>query len=191
MRLRTLPLALLLFVLLALAAGCYTVMRHPTGPEVVHAGDDYKSCADCHAESSYYHPYYGYARSHYWWNGFYGYPWWYYDCWWWYWCDTPGGGGSPAETGSRHLWQTSGLASSGWGFATGGTRGSQVTPPVAQPPRSSVKDETRKTPERSSQKDPERSKEKSSQKDPDRSKEQRSTPRRDTSHLWRGRKRGS
>jgi hypothetical protein len=110
--------------LLLLSAGCYTVMRHPTGDTIIAEGTYYRSCSDCHADASFYHPYgrpfYNYGRSHYAWGGYYGSPWWYDDYWWWdndydhhhdYEYEGP-----EVETGTRHLWGSSGWPSSGWGF---------------------------------------------------------------------------
>lgn len=117
-------------ILIVLAtSGCYTVLSHPRQTDVVASGGShYRSCADCHADAAYYHPYYHYGRSHRRWNDYYGYPWWYYDSWWW----QPGGGEPrvPVETGSRHLWGSGGSAGSkGWSFVL------PPTPPQQEPQR--------------------------------------------------------
>jgi hypothetical protein len=96
------------------ATGCYTVLSHPAETNVVASGGAYRSCADCHADAAWYHPYYRYGRSHDRWRDYYGYPWWYNDHWWWH----PGddqGPGVPVETGTRHLWGSGG-DSKGWSF---------------------------------------------------------------------------
>ena len=78
-----LALALLAVSLLVLNAGCYTVLQHPTGGSVVQQDTYYRSCADCHADAAYYHPYsHPYYSSHYRWGGYYGDPWWYDDYYW-------------------------------------------------------------------------------------------------------------
>ena len=125
-------LAGVLFVLALLATtGCYTVLRHPTGTDVVEGGSYYRSCADCHADAEYYHPYYRYGRSHYRWNDYYGYPWWYDDYWW---RDhdhhDDGGESIDVERGGRHLWGTGSSGTGGWGFTKQPT-----VPPSAEPPR--------------------------------------------------------
>ncbi len=137
-------LALMATVLLLISlAGCYTVLRHPTGSEIVessgYASYGYRTCADCHADAAYYHPYYNYGSSHYRWNGYSGSPWWYDHDWWWYdddyyHGDEPGDPGPPPETGVRHLWGAGGWPTKGWGF------GSSTAPddgPRTPPPPSS------------------------------------------------------
>lgn len=105
-----------------LSAGCYTVIKHPTGGDIVQEGSYYRSCADCHADAPFYHPYgrpyYRYGRSAYGWGDYYGYPWWYDDYWWWDPYDHDGNddGGPDVEKGTRHLWSPGGWASGGWGF---------------------------------------------------------------------------
>ena len=71
-RVKMIAVALLILIPILLA-GCYTVLRHPTGGNVVAQGSTYRSCADCHADAAYYHPYYRYGRSHRGW-GAYGGP---------------------------------------------------------------------------------------------------------------------
>ena len=137
--------ALLAVSLLLLTAGCYTVLRHPTGSVVAHEGSQYRTCADCHADAAYYHPYsrpyYGHGRSQYGsqygWSGYYGSPWWYNDHWWWdpyddhdYDHDYDG---PEVETGTRHLWSSDGWASGGWGFTKPGGSVRRSTPPPAPP----------------------------------------------------------
>ncbi len=130
-----LALALVAVSLLLLNAGCYTVLQHPTGSSVVQEGSYYRTCADCHADAAYYHPYgrsYSrYGRSHYRWNDYYGYPWWYDDYWWWddhdYDDHDNDYDGPDVETGTRHLWGTGGWPSSGWGFTP---PGSGTRPPL-------------------------------------------------------------
>jgi len=136
--------------LLVSLAGCYTVLRHPTGNDVM-AGTDYdhgrlgydshgyRSCADCHADAAYYHPYYRYGSSHYRWNDYYGSPWWYENDWWWHdddHYDDPGEPGPGPETGVRHLWGAGGWPTKGWGFgSTDAPESGPRTPPP--PPQSS------------------------------------------------------
>jgi len=117
-------------VLLVSLAGCYTVLRHPTGGDVMsstntahdgYASYGYRTCADCHADADYYHPYYRYGSSHYRWNDYYGSPWWYDNDWWWhddYDHGDPGDPGPPPETGTRHLWGAGGWPTKGWGFGS-------------------------------------------------------------------------
>ncbi len=125
-----LALALLAVSLLLLNAGCYTVLQHPTGGSVVQEGSYYRTCADCHADATYYHPYgrsYSrYGRSHRRWNSYNGSPWWYDDYWQWdpyddhdydHDYDAP-----EVETGTRHLWSSGGWPTRGWGSSTGSTR---------------------------------------------------------------------
>lgn len=128
--------------LLVSLAGCYTVLRHPTGSEVTadsgHSSYGYRSCADCHADAAYYHPYYRYGSSHYRWNGYYGSPWW-YDDWWWYGdhydddYDYDGEPGPEPETGTRHLWGAGGWPTKGWGFGSSDApeSGPRTPPPPA------------------------------------------------------------
>jgi hypothetical protein len=158
---RTAQAVLLLAVaLLMMTSGCYTVLRHPTGSHIVQEGSYYRSCADCHADAAFYHPYghpyYRYGRSHYSWGGYYGSPWWYNDYWWWddhhyYDDDDYEYDGPETETGTRHLWGTGGWPSSGWGFnpPTGDAVSPQVRPPT--PPK--LKDAQEK-PDKDKQKPP-------------------------------------
>jgi hypothetical protein len=130
-------------VLLSLFAvsGCYTVLTHPTGDSVVYEGDYYyKTCADCHADASYYHPYYTYGMSNYRWRDYYGYPWWYDSYWWWDPYDhAQQGEGPEVREGMGHLWGSGGWPSGGWGFGSpspggsGGQPGEQ--PPLRRPLR--------------------------------------------------------
>ena len=133
---------------LLLSAGCYTVLRHPIAERGTHEGSYYRSCADCHADAAYYHPYYSYGSSHYRWQSYYGYPWWHDDYWWW---PEHEEGGEPrdVETGGRHLWGPGGWPSGGWGFTKGGTTPS--TP--ARPPESDDKDDSKSQPESDEKKD--------------------------------------
>jgi hypothetical protein len=130
MKRTALAVLLLGVAFLLLNAGCYTVLRHPTGSQIVQEGAYYRSCADCHQDSEYYHPYshpyYGYGRSQYGWGGYYGSPWWYDSYWWWDDDNHPhhdGGDYEPpnVEEGSRHLWSSDGWAGSGWGFVKPGS----------------------------------------------------------------------
>jgi hypothetical protein len=98
------------------ASGCYTVLSHPAETDVVAAGSTYRSCADCHADATYYHPYYHYGRSHERWGDYYGFPWWYSDRWWWQPDDSSGEPRVPVETGTRHIWGSGG-GTKGWSFA--------------------------------------------------------------------------
>ena len=119
---RLLAAAVLVVVSLLIAgAGCYTVLRHPTGSSVMYEGSYYKSCADCHADAAFYHPYghpyYRYGQSHYGWGSYYGRPWWYDDYWWWDPHHDDDYEGPEVETGTRHLWSPEGWAPQGWGFS--------------------------------------------------------------------------
>lgn len=105
-----------LLALLA-ASGCYTVLSHPAETDVVAAGSYYRSCADCHADATYYHPYYSYGRSHDRWRDYYGFPWWYYDRWWSHPDAGSGEPGVPVETGTRHIWGSGSGGTRGWSFA--------------------------------------------------------------------------
>ncbi len=130
-RSRLFQISLVLVVLLA-ASGCYTVLRHPTGPAVVSGGAYYRTCADCHADAAFYHPYYHYGWSHYGWRAYYGSPWWYDDYWW---CpddEEVAGDGPEIERGTRHLWGAGGWASRGWGFSRPSGQG-QSRPRVTKP----------------------------------------------------------
>ncbi len=136
--------------LLVSLAGCYTVLRHPTGNDLMagsglgHGGAGYdsygyRSCADCHADAAYYHPYYRYGSSHYRWNDYYGSPWWYDDDWWWHDDDhyeDPGEPGPGPETGVRHLWGSGGWPTKGWGFGASDApeSGSRTPPPPSSQP---------------------------------------------------------
>lgn len=115
-------------VMLLASAGCYTILRHPAADTVTQQDSYYRSCADCHADAVYYHPYYSYGSSHTRWQSYYGYPWWYHDYWWYPYGDS----GEPrdVERGERHLWSPGGWASGGWGF----TKGSAPPPPPERPP---------------------------------------------------------
>ncbi len=133
----SLAVGLLVLFFLLLTAGCYTVLRHPTGKSVVDEARYYRSCADCHAEAAYYHPYYRYGGSHNRWRTYYGYPWWYDQSWWWYPYDHGGSGTGPeVEHGTPHLWGSAGWASGGWGFhrpSGEGSRPSRDDEPRSQP----------------------------------------------------------
>jgi hypothetical protein len=128
--------------LLVSLAGCYTVLRHPTGSDVTadlaHSSYGYRSCSDCHADASYYHPYYRYGSNSYRWNSYYGSPWWYEQDWWWHGDDYHGDVGEPGpepETGVRHLWGAGGWPTKGWGFgsSTAPESGALAPPPPAAP----------------------------------------------------------
>ena len=142
---------LLAVSLLLLSAGCYTVLQHPTGSSVVQEGSYYRSCADCHADAAYYHPYgrphSRYGRSHYRWNDYYGSPWWYNDYWYWdpyYDHDYDHDYDAPeVETGTRHLWGSDGWAPGGWGFTKPGS-GTRRTPPASLPSKKDDNDENKK-----------------------------------------------
>ena len=108
----------LVLLSLFVISGCYTVLRHPTGESVVHVGSYYRTCADCHADAPFYHPYYTYGWSHYRWRDYYGYPWWYDDYWWYPHDHDDYDGGPEVERGQRHLWGNSGWATKGWGFTS-------------------------------------------------------------------------
>ena len=113
-------LAVAFFCLLA-GSGCYTVLSHPSASDPTMGWDYYgagyyRSCADCHADAAFYHPYYHYGRSHDLWGDYYGYPWWYDDYWWWDPDDDGGEPGPPVETGTRHIWGSEGGGHKGWSF---------------------------------------------------------------------------
>jgi hypothetical protein len=112
-------------VLLA-ASGCYTVLSHPAQTDVVAAGSYYRSCNDCHADATYYHPYYHYGRSHDRWGDYYGYPWWYSDRWWWQPDNGSGQPPVPVETGTPHIWGGGGGGTKGWSFVL------PATPPAQE-----------------------------------------------------------
>lgn len=131
--------ALLLIAALA-ATGCYTVLRHPTGGDVVSEDSYMRTCADCHSDAQFYHPYYRYGSSQYRWNDYYGYPWWYNDYWWWNGHDDSGSQPGNVETGERHLWGSGGWASGGWGFTKPATAPTQSTTTPAQPKDEGVDD---------------------------------------------------
>ena len=160
-----LVLAFLAASLLLLNTGCYTVLQHPTGSSVVQEGSYYRTCADCHADADYYHPYghpyYSYGRSHRRWNSYYGSPWWYDDYWQWdpydhhdydddY--DPP-----DVETGTRHLWGSSGWPTRGWGSST------RSTPAPAREP--TKKDDKKKTEVKEKTKEEEKPKETEKEKE--------------------------
>ncbi|MFH1503013.1 MAG: hypothetical protein ABIG03_08210 [Candidatus Eisenbacteria bacterium] len=152
-RLRILVGVLLVLAVLAVT-GCYTVLRHPTGTDVVQHDSYYRSCADCHADAQFYHPYYSYGRSHNRWNNYYGHPWWYDDYWWWDHHDGDGGDPVEIEKGDRHLWGSGGWASGGWGF----TKPSGTSPPrtTPKPPSDAAVDDS-KEPKPKDEKEPEKS----------------------------------
>ncbi len=164
-RTRVLLIAVAAALLVSLA-GCYTVLRHPTGNDLTTGADytrgdvgyhsqGYRSCADCHSDAAYYHPYYRYGSSHYRWNDYYGSPWWYDNDSWWHddgYYDDPGEPGPEPETGVRHLWGAGGWPTKGWGFGSSGApeSGTRTPPPPAQQPSqpsTGSKDETPKKPD--------------------------------------------
>ncbi len=162
MRRIALGLALLAVSLLLLNVGCYTVLQHPTGSSVVQEGSYYRTCADCHADAAYYHPYgssynhpyYRYGRSHHRWGSYYGSPWWYDDYWQWdpyddhdYDHEAP-----DVETGTRHLWSSGGWASSGWGFTKPGSGTTSPTPSTNVPSKKDDKKEDKKKDEKKDEK---------------------------------------
>ncbi len=95
----------LLLPLIALAAGCYTVLEHPAGPEVVDDSGQ-RDCYDCHQDAAAHHfdPFYSGAFQYYpdRWYPYYGRPWWWQNYWYFPPVDDPEG--VPAEMGRRHLW---------------------------------------------------------------------------------------
>ncbi|MFH1690147.1 MAG: hypothetical protein ABIE42_07905 [Candidatus Eisenbacteria bacterium] len=154
--------ALLVVSLLLLNTGCYTVLQHPTGSSVAHEGSAYRSCADCHADAAYYHPYshpyYSYGRSHNRWGSYYGSPWWHNDHWQWdqydYDHDYDHDYDAPeVETGTRHLWSPGGWASSGWGFAKPGSGTSRATPPANLSSKKDDKKDDKKDEEKDEEKE--------------------------------------
>lgn len=152
-------------VLLSLFAisGCYTVLRHPTGESVVYEGAYYKTCADCHADATYYHPYYTYGRSHYRWRDYYGYPWWYDDYWWYPYDDGDYEEGPEVKRGTGHLWGSGGWPSGGWGLrspSSGESSDPPAQPPTARRPlrirpteKTKAKEEPPKEPEKEKKKE--------------------------------------
>ena len=183
MRQRSHALALLAVFLLLLTAGCYTVLQHPTGSHVATDGAYYRSCADCHADAAYYHPYshqhYRYGRSQYGWGDYYGSPWWYNDYWWW--DDHHDHGdydheGPEIETGTRHLWSSDGWASGGWGFVRPGSGSGAGGDRPSQPESGKFRQEERK---------PEKTKKKDKDKKDEEKKEEK-----DTRDLWKKPKKG-
>jgi len=136
--------ALVALFLLLLNAGCYTVLRHPTGSNVVQEDTYYRSCADCHADAAYYHPYSEpYYSSHDRWGGYYGSYWWYDDY-----------IGPRVETGSRHLWSTG-----GWGFGTSGSRTRSPSSSVTSPGQKNDKNAKKKEAEKKDEKKEDKKKE--------------------------------
>ncbi len=128
-------------VLVVSLAGCYTVLRHPTGTDTVadpaYSSSGYRTCADCHADATYYHPYYSYGSSHYRWNDYYGSPWWYDNDSWWHGDDYHGDVGEPGpepESGVRHLWGAGGWPTKGWGFTSPAAPQSGTRTPPPSPP---------------------------------------------------------
>jgi hypothetical protein len=170
--------ALLAVSLLLLNAGCYTVLQHPTGSSVVQQGTYYRSCADCHADAAYYHPYsQPYYSSHDRWGGYYGSYWWYDDYYWYdpYYDYDDDYIGPKVETDTRHLWGSSGWASGGWGFTKRGSGSSRAAPPASQP---SQKNDKKKTETKEKTKEKEKPKEKEKEKE------------KDERDLWKQRKKG-
>jgi hypothetical protein len=164
-------LAILAVSLLLLNGGCYTVLKHPTGSSVVQEDTYYRSCADCHADAAYYHPYsQPYYSSHYGWGSYYGSPWWYDDYYWYDPCYDPCYDydddyiGPKVETDTRHLWGSSGWASGGWGFTKPGSGTSSTPPPASQP---SQKSDKKKTKAKEKEKEKEKPKEKEKEKPKD------------------------
>jgi hypothetical protein len=156
---------LLAVCVLALGTGCYTVLRHPTGSDIVAEGTYYRSCADCHADASFYHPYgnpyYTYGRSQYGWDDYYGQPWW-YDSYWWDGSDHYHHGddgydydGPQVETGERHLWSPQGWAMQGFGFSRPdqGSNRSPSNPPEQPREQDKKKDEKKKEEKKTEGKD--------------------------------------
>lgn len=156
----------LVLLSLFLISGCYTVLRHPTGESVAYEGAYYRTCADCHADASFYHPYYSYGWSHYRWRDYYGYPWWYDDYWWYPDDDDEYEDGPDVQGGTGHLWGSGGWPSGGWGFQSpsSGESGDPPTqpPPVRRPPLKVRPEEKTKTKE-----EPEKEKVKKEEKKPD------------------------
>jgi len=173
-RITAAALALLTLLLLGVfLGGCYTVLRHPTGGNVVAESATYRSCADCHADAAYYHPYYRYGRSHSWWGPYAGNPWWYDHYWWWpHGHEDPGSSEGPhVETGRRHLWSSSGWPSGGWGFTSPPSQsGKSDGPPRSAPPKTNQNEQKKKD---ESEEEKKKEKEK------------------DERHLWDARKKGS
>jgi hypothetical protein len=183
---RTVATALgaLLILSLLVTAGCYTVLQHPTGRDIVAEDSYYRGCDDCHADASYYHPYYRYGSSHYRWSGYYGYPWWYDDYWWWGYDDYDDyDGESPdVERGTRHLWQNGGWAGGGWGFKSTDPPAQTIMPVTPATPATPEKPPKEyRTEEQPKQKDKKDEEQKEQEKKND------SEPRR----LWRPKKKGS
>ena len=163
MRRMSYAVAFLAVSLLLLNAGCYTVLQHPTGGSVVQQDTYYRSCADCHADAAYYHPYsHPYYSSHYRWGGYYGDPWWYDDYYWYDPCYDYDDDyiGPKVETDTRHLWGSSGWASGGWGFTKPGSGTSSAPSRASEPGKN---DDGKKT--EGKPKEKEKVKEKENEKD--------------------------
>jgi hypothetical protein len=135
----------------SLAAGCYTVLRHPEPDDLVaQETGTRKACEDCHVDSRFYHDafdpwFYGFGG--YWayqdWSDYYYRPWWYQD-YWYYGPDPHDQAGVPVETRGQHMWGGSGRrtflpgfppVTQGSGAGTGtpggsapGTQGSKPAP---------------------------------------------------------------
>ncbi len=156
---------LLAVSLLFLNAGCYTVLQHPTGSSVIQQDTYYRSCADCHADAAYYHPYsHPYYSSHDRWGGYYGSYWWYDDYYWYdpYYDYDDDYIGPKVETDTRHLWSSSGWASGGWGFTKPGSGTSSAPSPGSQ---TNKKDDKKKSETKQKEKGKEKEKEKEDEKD--------------------------
>jgi hypothetical protein len=140
--------ALLAVSVVLLNAGCYTVLQHPTGSSMVQQDTYHRSCADCHADAAYYHPYnQPYYSSHDRWGGYYGSYWWYDDYYWYdpYYdpCyDDDDYIGPKVETGTRHLWGSGGWATRGWAFSKPGSGTGSSSSPASQPSQTKDKKKT-------------------------------------------------
>ena len=98
---------LLMVLICAGLAGCYTMFSHPSvGMETAVHGEG-RRCSDCHTGADYYangYPYYydSYWRSPRWWS-YYCSPWWWYD-----WDNDyeNGGGGTQLPVGRSQYWDS-------------------------------------------------------------------------------------
>jgi hypothetical protein len=83
-----------------LAAGCYTMLSHPTVGTMGSVHGEGRNCSDCHTDQDYYYHHYPYYYDSYWnysgWWSYYCDPWWWGGNYW-YWPDPEYGVPLPVE----------------------------------------------------------------------------------------------
>jgi len=111
---RRTPIPYVMLLATLVAAGCYTVLRHPHPADLSDESGMQKACSDCHTDADLYHFPDAYDADWYRfypapWAVYYEPPWWYED--YWNYAPHPVDPDNPADAGNRQLWSRGGGAS--------------------------------------------------------------------------------